>query len=59
MTGNESVKGTNDDDDNNNNTTTRHTHAHLLPDCSVGTYIVIPRRPAGVELHVELPFLAG
>lgn len=37
-----------------------HMHAHApLSVCSVDTHIVVSSGPAWVELHVELPFLAG
>ena len=46
--------------------THRHTHTHSgthtplpLAGCSVDTYIIVSGGPAGVELHVELPFLPG
>lgn len=41
-----------------NTTTQIHTSAPL-PVCSVDTYIIVSSRPAWVELHVELPFLAS
>lgn len=31
----------------------------LVPTVSLATHIVVPRRPAWVELHVQLPLLSG
>lgn len=40
--------------------TQTHSHMHApLSVCSVDTHIVVSSGPAWVELHVELPFLAG